>query len=99
MFWIFIVTYILNITDLLFTIHWVDVYGITAEANPIGKILINNGLLEIVKAFVGVLIIFIFIQAQIEENKVARIGLYICVVVYAIICIMHCLLWIRIKTI
>lgn len=98
--WLFLVTYILNMIDLFFTIYWVDMYGINAEANPFGKFLFDNGLAEIAKvAVVGALLLFLYVQANVEDNDTARIGLYICASVYAIVCIVHCLLWLYIKTI
>lgn len=98
--WLFIVTYILNMIDLFFTRYWVDMYGINAEANPFGKFLFDNGLAEIAKlVVVGVLLLFLYFQANIEDNDTAINGLYICASVYAIVCILHCLLWLYIKTI
>lgn len=95
-----IVTYMLNIIDLLFTNYWVKIYGIGAELNPIGVWLYNTGIAQFTKTiFVGVLLLFVWYKAEIKNNDFAINGLYIIYAVYGVVDLLHCLLWLYIKTI
>lgn len=46
-----IITYLLNLFDLAMTSLWVDLYGISIEANPIGRWLFTNNMAWAVKIF------------------------------------------------
>ena len=46
------IAYALNIIDYLFTSHWVNLYGLSAEGNPIGRWLFENNVAGIVKIFI-----------------------------------------------
>lgn len=95
-----IVTYILNIIDLLFTNYWVKLYGIGIELNPIGVWLYNIGITQFAKTiFVGILLLFVWYNAELKNNEFAKNGLYVVSAVYGVIDLMHCLLWLYIKTI
>lgn len=91
MIWCFIITYILNIVDLFFTVYWVDMYGINAEFSPLGKILLEHNLAPFIKVMiVGILIMFLSYN---YNNKYAKIGIVICMIVYIIVFIIHLILW------
>lgn len=45
----YILTYLLNLFDLAFTMYYADRFGIEAEANPIGRWMIQNGSVYVVK--------------------------------------------------
>lgn len=47
-----IIAYLLNIIDYLFTAHWVNLYGISIEGNPIGRWLFENNLAGVFKIFI-----------------------------------------------
>lgn len=47
-----IIAYILNLVDYAFTSFWVHKYGITAEANPIGRWMFSNNIAWVFKIFV-----------------------------------------------
>lgn len=49
---ILLLTYLLNLFDLAMTTLWVKHYGISAEANPIGRWLFTNNMVWVVKIFV-----------------------------------------------
>lgn len=47
-----IIAYILNIIDYLFTSHWVNLYGLSAEGNPLGRWMFENGFAGVFKIFI-----------------------------------------------
>lgn len=49
---ILLITYLLNLFDLAMTTLWVKLYGISAEANPIGRWLFTHNMVWAVKIFV-----------------------------------------------
>lgn len=57
-----IVVFVLNIVDLIFSLVWINKYGIEVEANPIGRWLYETGLVYPVKTIVvaGLLIALYF---------------------------------------
>ena len=57
----FIISYVLNIIDLVFTSVWVNKYGIDIEMNSIGKLLYTTNTVYAVKIFViGALFILLY---------------------------------------
>lgn len=48
---ILLTTYLLNLFDLFMTTLWVRIYGISAEANPIGRWMFNHNIAWAVKVF------------------------------------------------
>ncbi|MBQ5320760.1 MAG: hypothetical protein J6K88_01670 [Oscillospiraceae bacterium] len=84
---ILFLTYILNIADYLFTLHWVNSYGIEIEANPIGRWLFENDLGGFVKIFVvGGLFLLLgyLLKLRPKAKKVVYLlfGVYSAVVIY-----------------
>lgn len=87
-----IIAYILNVVDYIFTAYWVNKFGVDVEANPIGrwmfsynvawafKILIVGGLFVLLGHFVH------------QHPKRAWIA-YIPLVVYALISILHIMVY------
>ena len=56
-----IITYLLNLFDLVMTTHWVNKFGIDIEANPIGRWLYQKHLAVPVKVFgVGVALLALY---------------------------------------
>ena len=49
---ILIITYILNIIDYIFTSHWINLYGLSSEANPIGRWMFEHNVVWVFKIFV-----------------------------------------------
>lgn len=87
MIWCFIITYILNVIDLICSTYWCYLFGINAELNPLGKILLQHNLAPFIKVMVvGILIMFLSYN---YDNKYAKIGIVICMIAYIIICLMH----------
>lgn len=50
---ILLITYILNIIDYLFTVHWVRLYGIEAEMNPLFRWMLEHNIAGFIKIFVA----------------------------------------------
>ena len=83
-----LIAYLLNILDYLFTRHWVNLYGIFIEGNPLGRWLFENNLVGIVKIFIvgGVLLLIGHLLKRCPNIKWIA---YIPLVVYGIIDIYH----------
>ena len=83
-----IITYLLNLFDLFMTTLWVKLYGITAEANPIGRWMFEHNVAWAVKVFVvGGLLAAIGICIR-KRPKYAPVA-YIPLVVYGGIAVYH----------
>ena len=69
---VLIVAYFFNIIDLIFTTHWVRLYGIGNEANPIGRWLYANNIAGFVKIVVlGIL--FSVLGYYISLRKIEKV--------------------------
>lgn len=83
-----IIAYLLNIIDYLFTRHWVSLYGISIEGNPLGRWMYENDLVGIVKIFiVGGLMALLGVCIRLQPK--AKWVAYIPLVVYGLIDIYH----------
>lgn len=82
------IAYALNIIDYLFTSHWVNLYGLSAEGNPLGRWLFENGLAGVFKIFiVGGLMAVLGICIRLKPRLAPTA--YIPLVVYGVIAIYH----------
>lgn len=85
---IFLLTYLLNLFDLAMTSLWVKHYGISAEANPIGRWLFESNMAWAVKIFaVGGLLAVMGVCIR-KRPKTAWVA-YIPLVVYGLIAMYH----------
>ena len=85
---ILFITYLLNLFDLFMTTLWVRLYGIEAEANPIGRWMFTHNIAWAVKVFVvgGLLAVMgICIRKRPRLRPVA----YIPLVAYAVLAGYH----------
>jgi hypothetical protein len=83
-----LIAYALNIIDYLFTSHWVNLYGLSAEGNPIGRWMFENGFAGVFKIFiVGGLMAILGICIR-KKPRLAWTA-FIPLVVYAVIVIYH----------
>lgn len=83
-----IIAYALNVIDYLFTAHWVRLYGIEIEGNPLAVWMFNHNIAWAVKFLaVGGLLALLgyFIHRQPKAATVA----YIPLAVYALIVVYH----------
>lgn len=81
-------TYLLNLFDLAMTTLWVSRYGLSVEANPIGRWMYTTGMVYAVKIFaVGGLLAVMGILLR-KHPKLAWMA-YIPLVVYAVVAVYH----------
>lgn len=93
-----IISYILIITDLIFTRYWVHKYGLDIEGNPIGKWILSALWRQIVfKLFApGVLLAIIY---ALRTYRIAVWGSWIILIAYSALVIYHLVLLIITKRI
>jgi hypothetical protein len=88
---ILLITYLLNLFDLAMTALWVKLYGIEAEANPIGRWLFENNMAWAVKIFaVGGLLALMGVCIR-KRPRLAPVA-YIPLVVYGLIAVYHAII-------
>ena len=82
------ITYLLNLFDLAMTTLWVRLYGIEAEANPIGRWMFEHNIAWAVKVFVvGGLLAVMGVCIR-KKPKLAWVA-YIPLVMYAVLAGYH----------
>lgn len=88
---ILLITYLLNLFDLTMTTLWVKLYGIEAEANPIGRWLFENNMACAVKIFAvgGALALM---GVCIRKRPRLAPAAYIPLVVYGLIAVYHAII-------
>ena len=85
---ILLTTYLLNLFDLFMTTLWVRLYGIEAEANPVGRWMFNHNIAWAVKVFaVGGLLAVMAVC--IRKKPSLRPLAYIPFSVYAVLAVYH----------
>lgn len=88
---ILLITYILNIIDYLFTAHWVRLYGIEIEGNPLAVWMFNHNIAWAVKFFaVGGLLALLGYLIH-RQPKAAAVA-YIPLAVFAAVDVYHIIL-------
>lgn len=93
-----IITYLLNLFDLAMTTLWVKLYGIEAEANPIGRWLFESNMAWAVKIFaVGGALAAMGVCIR-KRQKLAWTA-YIPLVVYGLIAVYHVIILILLGTV
>lgn len=89
---ILLLTYLLNLFDLAMTSLWVKHYGISAEANPIGRWLFESNMAVMVKIFaVGGLLAVMGVCIR-RRPRLAPVA-YIPLVVYGLIAVYHVIIF------
>lgn len=86
-----ILTYLLNLFDLAMTTYWVRLYGLSIEANPIGRWLFENNLVWVFKVFIvgGLLAI---LGVCIRKCPKYAWSVYIPFTVYLLLAVYHTIL-------
>ena len=84
----FVITYLLNLFDLLCTLHWVNLYGIGIEANPIGRWLISTNLAIPVKT-IGIGACFIALYAGVKRYPRWNWTGWLVLGVYGVLAVYH----------
>lgn len=93
-----IIAYVLNIIDYLFTRHWVNLYGIDIEGNPIGRWLIENHLAVPVKVF-GVGGLLIVLYHALKKHPKWNWTSWLLLAVYSVLAIYHIFIAFRVAKI
>lgn len=91
-----IIAYLLNIIDYLFTAHWVNMFGIDIEANPIGRWMFNHNVAWVFKILiVGGL--FAVLGYFIKRYPKTAWTAFIPLVVYGLIVIYHIIIYFTVR--
>ena len=94
----FVVTYALNIFDLIATRILISKYGNKVEANPIGRFLFQNGIAEVFKVgIVGILFVILYVIWHKFPSKRKLINFLINFLLVVFICLTIYHLWIIIS--
>lgn len=83
-----IIAYLLNLFDLICTNYWISLYGLSVEANPIGRWLYQNHLAAPVKVF-GVGGLLIVLYHALKKHPQWNWTSWLLLAVYSIIAIYH----------
>jgi hypothetical protein len=80
--------YILNIFDLIVTLFWVQLMGLQAEANPIGRVLLQSPSATVAVKTLGVGLAMLLLYIM-RNRKVASIGTNILLIAYSALTLYH----------
>lgn len=84
-----IITYIFNLIDLIATMYLVSLFGLSIEANPIGRWLIRTNLVYPFKiGLVGGLLLAIGLLGK-RNKKAANIGSWVLLTVFTSLILYH----------
>lgn len=80
--------YIFNIFDLIITLFWVQLLGLQAEANPFGKLLLQNPSVAVAVKTLGVGLALLMLYI-LRNRKIANFGINVVLVVYSALTVYH----------
>ena len=84
-----IITYVLNIVDLIATMYLVSLFGLSVEGNPIGRWLIKTNLVYLFKiGVVGIALIAIWLAGK-KKERLVSICSWLLFVIYFSLVIYH----------
>ena len=86
-----IISYILNIIDLIATMLLVYFFGLSIELNPIGQWLIKTRLVYLFKI---VIVGIIFLATSKLNNKTGNILSYILLISFSLLTVYHIVIWV-----
>lgn len=89
-----ILTYVLNIIDLIATMLLVKRFGLEIEGNPIGTWLIETNLVWFVKV-VGVGAVMLLL-CKFKNNKLAIVGSWITLITFSLLAVYHVFIHLRV---
>lgn len=81
-------SYFLNVADYFFTMYWVQLFGIEAEANPCGRWMLQNGIGGFIK-IVAMAGLFFLLSILIKRCPRAKIAGHIVFGTYCIVTLCH----------
>lgn len=83
------ITYLFNLIDLIATMYWVGLFGLSVEGNPIGRWLIRTNLVYPFKiAIVGGLLLMIGLLGK-RNRKAANTGSWVLLTAFASLILYH----------
>lgn len=91
-----LITYMLNIFDLIMTLYFVNKFGIGVEGNPFGRFLLERPLLLVITKVVciGALLLLLY---KLKNHPWARIGSWITLGAYTLLSVYHIILFFLIR--
>lgn len=81
-------TSLFNTFDLIFTLFLVSLFGLGIEANPIGKVMLQNTTLLIIGKIV-VVNLLLLLMYKLKHLRIAKIGSWIVFIVYGCLTLYH----------
>ena len=89
------ITYIFNLIDLIATMYLVALFGLSVEANPIGRWLIRTNLVYPFKIIVmGGLLLAIGLLGKIDKKYASTLS-WIALVIYTLVVLYHIVIFIN----
>lgn len=90
-----VITYILNLLDLVFTLHLAKEYGDDIEGNPVGKLLLSNKAVTVaVKVLMAIPLAVLYI---LRGHLVCRIILWVVFAAYTALTAYHIFIIVYLK--
>lgn len=99
-----LIAYALNLFDLVMTSHWIALYGIDIEGNPVGRFLYETGLVYPVK-IVGMAFLFLLLYFSVRHRDRGAedtvqwwdVAKWVVLGAYAALAVYHIVLWIVVR--
>jgi hypothetical protein len=81
-------TSLFNTFDLIYTLFLVALFGLSIEANPIGRVMLSNPILLFISKIV-VVNLFLLLLYKFRNFRLAKIGSWIVFIVYGCLTLYH----------
>jgi hypothetical protein len=81
-------TSLFNTFDLIYTLFLVSLFGLSIEANPIGRVMLSNPILLFISKIV-VVNLFLLLLYKLKHLRIAKIGSWIVFIVYSCLTLYH----------
>ena len=77
-----------NTFDLIYTLFLVSLFGLSIEANPIGRVMLSDPILLFISKIV-VVNLFLLLLYKFRNYRLARVGSWIVFIVYSCLTLYH----------
>lgn len=81
-------TSVFNTLDMIFTLFLVSLFGLSIEANPIGRVMLSDPILLFISKIV-VVNLFLLLLYKFRNYRLARAGSWIVFIVYSCLTLYH----------
>ena len=81
-------TSLFNTFDLIYTLFLVSLFGLSIEANPIGRVMLSDPILLFISKIV-VVNLFLLLLYKFRNYRLARVGSWIVFIVYSCLMLYH----------